>query len=507
MRVCARCGTKSSEESGRFCPDCGAEIQTTAQVAASLVGTTIGSEFRIDEVIGGGAFGTVYRACQLGLDRPCAIKIPTHEIAADPVMAKRFAREAKSAARIFHPGVVQIYAVGELADGRPYLAMQLIEGKPLDASIADGPLPPVRALRIARSIASALTDTHAADVVHRDLKPTNIIWRRDRNGDDRVVLVDFGIAAAKPGTAEATRLTQGGLVGTPHYMSPEQAHGEEVDARADLYSLGCVLFELVTGKPPFDGSAVEVLLAHMGRTAPAPSELEARVPEAIDRLCAHLLAKKPDDRPENAEAVVAMIDTIVRDLEAGRSAKSSFRGSLLPRRTLATRNELPLSAERSRRIPRWLAVAGALGILLVGAGFGAFVIHGSGISRTADAARAEPTDQPNGPTKTGAGRRDIFRDNGEMILHVLVPDPIPAGTEIRPHLEIDNKLGQPVITDDIVVTITDDHGIARGLHAQPHGDGGGHYDFHYAFPAAGHYLMRVFPPSIDSAFEIDLDVK
>ena len=505
MRVCSRCGIASSEESGRFCPDCGAEIQTTAQVAASLVGTTIGSEFRIDAVLGGGAFGTVYRACQLGLDRPCAIKIPTHEIAADPVMAKRFAREARAASRVTHPGVVAIYAVGELPDGRPYLAMQLVEGKPLDASIADGPLPPLRALRIARSIASALTDTHAADVVHRDLKPTNIIWRRDRNGDDRVVLVDFGIAAAKPGTAEATRLTQGGgLIGTPHYMSPEQAHGEQVDARADLYALGCVLFELVTGKTPFDGSAVEVMLAHLGRPAPAPSELEARVPEAVDRLCARLLAKKPSDRPDSAEAVVAMIDAIIRDLEAGRSsARSSFRGSLTPKRTLATRNELPLLNERPRRVPRWLAITGALGILLVGAGFGAFVIHGS----TADAGRAEPNDQPNGPTKAGAGRRDIFRDNGEMILHVLVPDPITTGTEIRPHLEITNKLGQPVVTDDVVVTLTDDAGVARGLHALPHGDGHGHYDFHYSFPAPGHYLMRVFPPSIDSAFEIDLDVK
>src|SRR5258706_5543668 len=185
---------KTTDESGRFCPDCGAEMlaqqKAAATLAASLVGVTIDEQFAIEEVIGGGAFGTVYRARQLGLDRACAIKVPTHEIAADPVMAKRFAREARSAARVTHPGVVQIFAVGELADGRPYLAMQLVDGKPLDASIEAGTMAPVRALRIARQIASALGETHAAHVVHRDLKPTNIIWQRDPIAHHRIATVD-----------------------------------------------------------------------------------------------------------------------------------------------------------------------------------------------------------------------------------------------------------------------------------------------------------------------------
>src|SRR5690606_30898740 len=129
-------------------------------------------------------------------------------------------REARSAARVTHPGVVGIYAVGELPDGRPYLAMEYVDGQPLDKILADGPIPAVRALEIVRAVASALSETHAADVVHRDLKPTNIMWRLDRNGDDRITLVDFGIAVCKPGNADATRLTADGLIGTPHYMSP-----------------------------------------------------------------------------------------------------------------------------------------------------------------------------------------------------------------------------------------------------------------------------------------------
>src|SRR5437868_3253925 len=228
-------------------------MQASSTPAGSLVGRTIG-DFAIEGVIGGGSFGTVYRGRQLGLDRPVAIKVPTYEIAADPVQARRFAREARAAARIVHPGVVAIYAVGELDDGRPYLAMQLIDGAPLDRILDDGPVPALRALCIARDIASALSETHAAGVIHRDLKPTNIMWRRDRNGDDRITLVDFGIALCKPGSADATRLTSGGLIGTPHYMSPEQAQGEAVDARADIYALGCLLFELLTNTTLYEGS-------------------------------------------------------------------------------------------------------------------------------------------------------------------------------------------------------------------------------------------------------------
>src|SRR5262249_17120512 len=151
-------------------------------------------------------------------------------------------------------------------------------------------------------------------VVHRDLKPTNIMWRRDRSGDDRITIVDFGIAVCKPGNADATRLTAGGLIGTPHYMSPEQAHGEQVDARADLYALGCLLYGLVTGTTPSEGSGFEVLLAHLGRPAPLRSEKNANVPEAIDRLCAALMCKNRDERPQHADHVVALIDEALAEL-------------------------------------------------------------------------------------------------------------------------------------------------------------------------------------------------
>ena len=192
MRVCPRCETKT-DESGTFCPDCGTSfmrelaaesairtmprgavaidpnaatgsieleppsgpLDAVEAAASNLVGYTIDHQFLVEAELGGGAFGTVYRGRQLGLDRVVAIKVPTHQIAADPVMAKRFAREARSAAKIQHPGVVAIHAVGELADGRPYLVMQFVEGEPLDHIIADGSIPPARALRIVRGPAGS----------------------------------------------------------------------------------------------------------------------------------------------------------------------------------------------------------------------------------------------------------------------------------------------------------------------------------------------------------------
>jgi len=509
VRFCTACSLKT-EETGRFCPECGhalidlarAETETSDppgdSSAARLVGRVIDGQYELQGIIGGGSFGTVYRGRQLGLDRPVAVKVPTHEIASDPVMAKRFAREARSAARIQHPGVVAIYGVGELVDGRPYLVMELVDGAPLDKILESGPIAPDRALKIARSIASALSETHAADVVHRDLKPTNIMWRRDRNGDDRITLVDFGIAVCKPGNADATRLTAGGLIGTPHYMSPEQAHGEAVDARADLYALGCLLHELVTGSPPFDGSGFEVLLAHLGRPAPPPSEKNPAVPASIDHICQELMHKKPDDRPQHANEVVAMIDDALAELvgqgtQAPMPAKKKKKAK--PKKTIATVYDLP-QRRSSRLAAAFIATAAVAG----GAGFAV---------RELAAPKGEVVQAAEEPAPYDArvGRfRTLDKDNGEMIVQATVPDPLPAGREIGSRLVIKNKLGQPIIADEIVLTIADETGSAKGLTARPSRQVQGRYYFRYTFPKPGRYTLRVFPPSIDSSFEIPVDV-
>jgi len=557
MRACPRCDTKT-DESGTFCPDCGTSfiaqelaethIKTAVRgvvaapdvdpnaatgaiqvqppedgepAAGNLVGLTIDHQFIVESELGGGAFGYVYRGRQLGLDRPVAIKVPTHQIAADPVMAKRFAREARSAAKIQHPGVVAIHAVGELTDGRPYLVMQFVEGQPLDRIFEAGPVPPARAVRIMRAIASALSETHAAGVVHRDLKPSNIMWRRDRNGDDQLTIVDFGIAASKPGTADASRLTAHGLIGTTHYMSPEQAHGEVVDARADLYALGCLLFELVTGAPPFEGSAFEVLLAHLGKQPPAPSTRNADLPQVIDGLVAHLLAKKPDDRPQTADEVVTLADVALAELATSSADDSSDRTAKkklarVRRPTSQTRPDLPddylaalagtpMSPVRGRLALRF-ALGLTAGVALASVGFMVFGrAHGSGAVASVPEAD-DTTDDAAAPLGSGEPReRQINDDDGDVVIHVIVPDPIVAHQVVRPKIEIKNKLGQPIKTAELVVTIADANG-PTGLVAHPRRSGAG-YAFKYTFPHPGQYVMRVFPPSVASAFEIPLEVR
>ncbi len=476
----------------------------------SLVGKTIDG-FVVESILGGGSFGTVYRARQQGLDRPVAIKVPTAEIAADPVMARRFAREARSAARITHPGVVAIYAVGELDDGRPYLAMQLIDGEPLDRILETGPISPLRTLRIARLVASALSETHAADVVHRDLKPTNIVWRRDRNGDDRITLVDFGIAVCKPGNADATRLTTNGVIGTPNYMSPEQAHGEVVDHRADLYALGCIMFELLTGQPPFEGSGFEVLLAHLGRPIPVPSEKQPDVPEVVDRLVMHLMAKKPDDRPRSADELVELIDEALRSLEGRAPAPDATVHAPRAKRKSAAPTLHEKAVARRGSSGRLVAIAVAGAVVMFLAGFAAFKLsRGSGpaaLGTTGGSGDAGPdVSDPSAPS-TFTGRRTVVADDGEMSARVTLYDPIVARTRTRTSLEIWNAIGAPFDVPQIVVTIEDPQGGATGITATAEKRNKGTFAFDYVFPKPGHYVLRVFPPEVASMFLIDVDVE
>jgi serine/threonine protein kinase len=543
VQICVACSAAAPESSGRFCPECGGALRATesspvvsksdAAVAStqslstpgdkdrgSLVGTKVDG-FSIEGVIGGGSFGTVYRARQRGLDRVIAIKVPTFEIASDPVMAKRFAREARSAAAINHPGVVSIFAVGELADGRPYLAMELVEGEPLDRMLADGPVPMVRALGIARQIASALSETHAAGVVHRDLKPTNVMWRRDRNGDDRITLVDFGIAVCKPANAEVSRLTGHGLIGTPHYMSPEQAHGEVVDARADLYALGCLLFELLTATTPYDGSGFEVLLAHLGRPAPRPSDRVAEIPEIVDRLTLALMAKKPAERIASADEVVERIDDALDVLEVAHDGPDRPKPvTRAKRKTASTKKDRPskpmIPIPRSALTPlpfdpppvpapsqraRWMALGAALAFVLsIGGVLAVRLIAGPDVAASSLDEGREPTVQK---------RREIFQDVGDTRLRAWVPDPMIVGQR-RVWIELRNKLGQLVKADQLIVIVEDPQKSSTAAIARPRSSNPEQFAVVFDYKEAGTYQLRVFPPEnatrSPATFDFALDV-
>ncbi|EYR62122.1 hypothetical protein N866_11620, partial [Actinotalea ferrariae CF5-4] len=246
--------------------------------------------------IGAGGMATVWEARDTVLDRPVAVKVVDLAVADDPALGERLRREAVTAASIAHPDVVTVHDVG-VADGVAYVVMTLVEGRDLAAVLQqDGPLPVAEGLRIGARVAGALAAVHAAGVVHRDVKPANVLL----HGSD-VTLVDFGIASVD--TAQAALTAAGTVIGTAHAMSPEQARGESATPASDVYGLGCLLTAALTGAPPFEaGSAVAVLQRHLGDEPPSLRARRADVPEAVDRLVRSMLAKDPAARPTAADA-------------------------------------------------------------------------------------------------------------------------------------------------------------------------------------------------------------
>ncbi len=250
-----------------------------------------GDEFagcRIEAVAGRGGMGVVYRATELSLGRPVALKLLTPERAGDREFRERFQRESRMAAAIDHPNVIPVYAAGE-HEGSLYLVMRYVGGTDLHALLRDrGPLEPTQAAELVAQLASALDAAHAAGLVHRDVKPANVLL-----AGDHAYLSDFGLTRF---AGSDTSLTGSGQwIGTVEYCSPEQLRGGRTDARADVYSLGCVLFAALTGGPPFtQGTVPATMLAHLNDPPPLPSEQGA--PREFDRVVARAMAKRPDDR-------------------------------------------------------------------------------------------------------------------------------------------------------------------------------------------------------------------
>src|SRR3954464_7148395 len=252
----------------------------------SLNGTLFDGRYKIIKKIGAGGMADVYCAEDQELGRQVAIKILNDRHAGDEQFVERFRREAQSAAGLNHPNIVSIYDRGE-ADGSYYIAMEFLDGRPLkDEILEDGPLPAPRAIDYALQILQALKFAHRHGVVHRDIKPHNIIVGRDR----RLKVTDFGIARA--GASQMTEV--GSIIGTAQYLSPEQARGQQVRPPADLYSLGVVLYEMLTGRVPFEGdSAVAIAMKHVSENPRPPRALNPSIPPALEQVVLRSLATGP----------------------------------------------------------------------------------------------------------------------------------------------------------------------------------------------------------------------
>ena len=293
----------------------------------------LADRYRLHSRLGEGAMGEVYSAEHVLMRKQVAIKVLRREMSEDEEIVARFHREARAAAALDHPNVCQATDFGQNDEGAFFLVMEYLEGRTLQDLIdSEGCLGAKRALHIARQIAAALEVAHSQGIVHRDLKPENTMLIERQGDPDFVKIMDFGIARLVSGSDDddeepATRLTRQGMIyGTPHYMSPEQVAGSDVDARTDLYALGVVLFEMLTGQPPFDGDNIaRVMGKHV--TEPIPA-LNARCPEitfapALEELVGRLLAKDADNRPDSAGEVIAALDALDGRLEAPKTAPST----------------------------------------------------------------------------------------------------------------------------------------------------------------------------------------
>jgi serine/threonine-protein kinase len=284
----------------------------------ALLGQIVLERYELEAVLGAGAAGTVFRGRHVALPRKVAIKVLHDDVAAEPTMLARFRREAEAAGRLHHRNLSGVIDFGATAAGSPLIVMDLVEGPSLRAILDAGePMPRARLYPLARQILHGLDHAHAAGLVHRDLKPDNVIVARDDHGAEQPRIVDFGIAALWTDEAvSGGKLTETGtLLGTPVYIAPEQARGERVDPRVDLFALGVMLFEIVSGTTPFDGSALEIVVANMEQDLPA---IAARAPQAqvdpvLELFVRKLAARDKAARFASAEAALAMLDLLEHD--------------------------------------------------------------------------------------------------------------------------------------------------------------------------------------------------
>jgi eukaryotic-like serine/threonine-protein kinase len=279
------------------------------------VGTLLAGRYVIEEVVGEGGMATVYRARHKLTDKSVAVKIMNPLLASDPIVRERFRREARSAQKLAHPNIIEIYDQGDTEDGTAFIVMELLQGESLAPVITRGPLEVDRAIHVMIQIARGVARAHDLEVIHRDIKPENIFLCRRDDGSDFVKVLDFGIAKSR----QDTRLTtQGELFGTPQYMAPERIMGKDSGGGAsDIYALGVVFFEMLTGELPFNAPDIATFFVkHMEEPPPPVRTLNARVPERLDDLVLRMLAKKPGDRPVDAHRIHQDLLEIIREREA-----------------------------------------------------------------------------------------------------------------------------------------------------------------------------------------------
>jgi Tol biopolymer transport system component len=371
--------------------------------ASSLIGIELGS-YRIQSLLGIGGMGAVYSAYDPRLERTVAIKVLPATFAVDAERLQRFEREARAAAALNHPNILSVYDVGRY-EGRPFIVMELVPGETLASHLQHGRVPIARALEIGSEIADALAAAHDSGVVHRDLKPSNVMVMPT----GRVKVLDFGLAkmlGSEPTPADdstSMRTQPGRLLGTPAYMSPERLRGQTGDYRADIFSLGVMVFELLTGRRPFDGSDLLALVSNvLTQAPPLASDLEPAVPVQVAEFIALMLSKEPMERPETAALVKTELERLGLDLRPMTSSDVQAKKVAPPR-------------ARTRTVVRWLQhdATIVLGALFATVVFLEYVFVGAPTSSLASHRQI---------TFVGDAAHPAISRDGQFLAYVVGPD-------------------------------------------------------------------------------------
>ncbi|HVP69424.1 MAG TPA: serine/threonine-protein kinase [Anaeromyxobacteraceae bacterium] len=348
---CPRCGylADPSSASLNFCPKCGTDLRPAEDrvhpASQAWVGRVIADRYRLIALLGEGGMGSVFKAEHVRMGKALAVKLLRGAFARDPAAVARFRSEAQIVSRLSHPHTIAVFDFGEIEgdDGGFYLAMEYVPGKDLSAVMREQRrLPEARALHIADQLLGSLGEAHEAGIVHRDIKPANVMLMPTRTEGDFVKVLDFGIAKLRDAGGDRGDTSAGAIIGTPNYLSPEQARGEELDARADLYSVGAVLYELVSGRPPFMApNPMAVVSAHLTQ-APTPiGEMAPGVSAGFAAVVHKALSKKPEDRFQTADDMrvalqrAATPDDATLSLDAGEAPEVTGELAIAKRQDFA----------------------------------------------------------------------------------------------------------------------------------------------------------------------------